>query len=101
MTSYYSRLLSAKTTKGINDYYGWCKKFGELYIQHISRRLSVKVHILTTVSPMALEALEGFSGHLSEQVTEEIHNKVNIEAKNVMNTPNPAIRLENVAKVHI
>ena len=55
--------------------------------------------ILVGVTPVALKELDGYLGHFSEQVSEKIHARVNVLAKNVMNTSNISKRYEALSQV--
>ena len=53
------------------------------------------------VIPLYLDNLEGYTGAISEQSIERLHNVTNKEARTAIHIANPADRIKYLLEVHI
>ena len=75
--------------------------FSELWDESISKNICPKLDCLTMVIPIFLDNLEGYTGAISDQSIEHLHNVTNKEARTAINIANPADRVKYLLEVHI
>ena len=73
--------------------------FSELWLDNIQETIPPKIDTLLMNSGANMRALDGWTGALSEQAIERIHNVTNIEARAAFNIANAADRTNYIHQV--
>ena len=76
------------------------KKISLLWVRLVSKSITAKFDVLVMQVPEIVEKNEGYTGALSEQSIERLHNVVNHESRALHNISDKAKKAECIMKVY-